>query len=138
LPRPLPELVLFLDHCLGTSIVASALRAEGIRVEVLSDHFPQYTPDEKWLPIVGERGWIVLTKDQRIRHREVERQALLRGGVGAFVLTAGEISGSQIASAFVAAYPRMRRICRDVPRPFVATISVRGEVRVLPPARRSR
>ena len=130
--------MLFRSHCLGTSIVASALRAEGSKVEILRDHFPQNTPDEVWLSSVGDRGWVVLTKDKRIRHREVEREALLRSGVAAFVLTAGEISEHDIASAFLAAYPRMRRICRDVSKPFIATVSARGAVRLLPRGRRQR
>jgi len=45
LARPLPEPVLFLDECLGSTDVPVALRAKGIRVEMLHDHFDLATLD---------------------------------------------------------------------------------------------
>jgi hypothetical protein len=45
------------------------------------------TLDIHWLPIVGQRGWIVLMRDKRIRTRTAERERLLANGVGAFCLT---------------------------------------------------
>lgn len=65
MPRALPELVLFLDHSLGASIVSAQLRASGLRVEVFRDHFPRDSPDSEGLETVGKRGWIVLTKDKQ-------------------------------------------------------------------------
>jgi hypothetical protein len=47
--------------------IGRRLAAEGLRVELHDDHFPQGTPDVVWLTEVGKRGWIVLTKDTRIR-----------------------------------------------------------------------
>ena len=79
--RPLPELTLFLDENFGTTTVADALRKAGIKVEVLADHFERGTRDETWLPEVGRRGWAVVTKDKRIRHRQVEMDALMGAGV---------------------------------------------------------
>jgi hypothetical protein len=38
-------------------------------------------------------GWVVLTKDSRIRYRSLERDALIRAGVRAFVLTARDMTG---------------------------------------------
>lgn len=72
--RPLPEPVLFLDECLGSTDVPDALRKEGIRVEMLHEHFDLATQDTTWLAEVGKRGWVVLTKDQRIRRRRVARR----------------------------------------------------------------
>ncbi|MBL8754892.1 MAG: hypothetical protein JNK15_16425 [Planctomycetes bacterium] len=87
--RPLPDPVLFLDECLGTTDVPTALRAQGVRVELLHEHFDTATQDPEWLASVGSRGWVVLTKDQRIRRRRVEIQALLSARVAAFVPPAG-------------------------------------------------
>lgn len=87
--RPLPEPVLFLDECLGTHDVAETLRAGGIAAEVLLDHFPSGTPDEIWLPEIGKRAWVVLSKDKWIRRRKIEKEALKNAHVTAFVLTSG-------------------------------------------------
>ena len=53
---------------------------------------PRQTPDDAWLPIVGERGLVVITRDKRIRYRPVELRAWLTHGVRGFVLTG---AGSQ-------------------------------------------
>ena len=50
--------------------------------------------------MAGSRGWIVLTKDERIRYRPNERRALLRSGVRAFILT-GRNSQAKMGEVFV-------------------------------------
>lgn len=129
--RPLPEPVLFLDECLGSTDVPAALRAQGIRVELLHEHFDLATPDTDWLEEVGRRGWVVLTKDQRIRRRRVEIEALMRAGVAAFVLTSGNLTGAATAAAFVAAWSRIQKTVRDHALPFVAAVDAKGGVRLL-------
>ncbi|MEZ5963459.1 MAG: hypothetical protein R3F56_06395 [Planctomycetota bacterium] len=134
--RPLPEPVLFLDACLGSTSVPAALRAHKVRVELLQDHFDASTPDHEWLSEVGRRGWVVLTKDQRIRRRRVEFDALLAARVAAFVLTSGNLSGAATAEAFARAYPRIRKKLRDYAIPFVAGVDAKGRVTMLTSAER--
>jgi len=45
--------------------------------------------DTAWLPVVGQAGLVVLTRDKRIRSRPLERQALLDHNVRACFLTSG-------------------------------------------------
>jgi PIN like domain len=131
LTRPLPEPVLFLDECLGSTDVPTALREMGIRVELLHQHFEPDIDDTDWLVEVGKRGWVVLTKDQRIRHRRAEFQALLDAGVAVFVLKSGNLTGKDTANAFVRAYPRMQKVLRDHEPPFVAGLDAAGRVTLL-------
>jgi hypothetical protein len=42
---------------------------------------PRQTPDDVWLPIIGARGLVVITRDKRIRYRPVEKRAWLTHGV---------------------------------------------------------
>lgn len=134
--RPLPDPTFFLDECLGTTEVADALRTQGIRVECLRDHFPSGTEDAVWLPAAGEHGWVVLTKDKWIRRRDMERTALEAGRVVAFVLTGGNLSGAEMARAFIKAYPRMRKLLRDHDPPFIASVTPQGVVSILTSATR--
>src|SRR3989344_8160221 len=76
--KPLDEIVSFIDRSLGRKAVATALRNAGARVEVHDDHLPQDAKDEEWLRYVGEREWVVLTQDDRIRFHYHERTALLQ------------------------------------------------------------
>ncbi len=108
-----------------------ALQHAGALVELHDDHFPHDQDDADWLPIVGHRGWLVLTKDKAIRRRELEMQALMGAGVGAFILTATGLDGPSMASAFVAALPTMTRYAHTRVRPFVASVTAIGRVSML-------
>lgn len=120
-----------MDRSLGTGTVAEALRQAGCNVEIHDRHFQQAAKDADWLREVGHRGWIVLTKDRHIRTRRNELIALLSAGVGAFVLTASDLSGTEMAAAFVRALPRMRRIVIGQTRPFIAQVSAGGTVTLI-------
>lgn len=134
--RPLPDLVLFLDECLGTVEVAEVLRTQGIRVETLLDHFPSGTLDQDWLPELGRRGWVLLTKDKDVRRRQVERDAMMQASIPSFVLAAGDLPGAAMAGAFAMAYPQMRKLVRDYLPPFVAVVRANGKVQMVTNPRR--
>jgi hypothetical protein len=98
---------------------------------VHDDHFLQDARDEEWLREVGQRGWIVLTRDDRIRYRLHERTALLQAGVRAFVLARRSLSGPAMAEAFVQALPAMRRFVERYQAPFIARVTQTGSVSLL-------
>ena len=68
-PDGLPDL--FLDRSLGGIRVPSLLRADGLRLITLSEHYgvpaDENVSDEEWLELSGEQGWVVFMKDTRIR-----------------------------------------------------------------------
>ena len=111
--------------------MADALRQAGAVVEIHDDHFPQDVHDVEWLRDVGPRGWIVLTRDDRIRHRFHERTALIQAGVRAFVLARRSLSGPAMANAFVHALPAMRRFVAQYQAPFIARVTQGGSVSLL-------
>ena len=75
---------------------------------------------------------VILTKDTRIRHRELERDALLSSGLRVFALTAGNLSGDSQARAFVRALKRILRFSR-ARGPFIATVTASGGVKRIAP-----
>jgi hypothetical protein len=107
--KPLEPIIFFIDRSLGRKIVAQALRDVGESVEIHDDHFAPDAKDAVWLVEVGRHGWIVLTKDDRIRYRVTERTALASASVRAFVLTSSQLQGAEMATAFVKALPRMKQ-----------------------------
>lgn len=121
--------VYFVDRSLGSHLVADALREAGARVEVHDHHYDQGCPDQEWLADVGSRGWVVLTKDRRIYYRQLERLAVAEARVRMFVLTAGDLGGAQMATAFVRALTAMERFAATHDPPFIATVSRDGGVR---------
>lgn len=123
--------VFFLDRSLGKIRIATALRQAGAIVHIHDDYFLPNAKDEDWLTQVGLNGWIVLTKDHRIRYRNIERAALMRAGVGAFILTVGDLQGEEMAEIFVKALPAIARFLRKHKKPFIAKVGRNGSVSML-------
>jgi len=123
--------VFFLDRCLGKGDVRQALSDAGARVEIFDAHFDQDTNDVVWLREVAKRGWIVLTKDKHLRSNPLEVRALFESGTATFVLSSGEVTGPQMGIAFVNALPDMRRFLAKFQKPFVASVTSTGKVRVV-------
>lgn len=111
-------------------MVAEALRERGLRVVVHDDHFPQATDDETWLPVVGARGWVLLTKDERLRRDSIQREILLGVGVRAFVLSDASLTGPAMAAAYVAALPRILKIAHAHRSGLIAHVTPLGGLRV--------
>lgn len=123
-----PEQIrLFLDESLDSDAVATALRDAGALVERLTDHFPKGTADEVWLERAGKEGWVVLTRDKRIRYRKLERIALKMAGVRAFVFTGGNVTIKETGQILVLALIHIRRICEKESGPFVCHIGRSGK-----------
>lgn len=89
------------------------------------------TPDTEWLPEVGRRGWVLITKDKNIRKREIELRALQESGVRAFVLTAGGLTGEEQGRVIREAMPGILRLLRRKSSSFVARITANSNVELI-------
>ena len=104
------------------------MRKSGTTVEIHDDHFPQDAKDEDWLPGVGKRGWIVLTKDSRIAKRTSERLAVANANIRMFVLASQSLPGRDMIEVFLKAFMKMQAFARENPSPFIAKVYKSGEV----------
>lgn len=84
---------LFIDRDAWSHRLDLALRAAGIAFVAHREHFDDDMPDPEWLTQVGQHGWIVLTRDQRIRNRPNELRAAREARLHVFALTSGNLSG---------------------------------------------
>jgi hypothetical protein len=113
----------FVDRSLGRHVVPDALRAAGALVHAMADVYGerigQGLDDEEWLHDAGERGWVVLMKDARIRYRPAELQVVVDHGLRAFCLTNANLRGREIAARFVTHLPRIVRIAEQKPGPYI-------------------
>jgi len=122
-----PNYTFFLDENLGGSKVCTSLRGAGLTVEMHATHFTRGTADEDWLPIVGQRKWVLLTQDKGIRHHKNEILALRKNNVRAFIVAAHGLRGEQIGPLILSVMQKMRRILSKTDPPFIAIIN-RGSV----------
>jgi hypothetical protein len=127
--KPPEPLTIFLDESLDSDSIAHALSEAGARVERLTKHFPKGTSDEEWLALAGKSGWVVLTRDKRIRYRTLERLALMAAGVRAFVFTGGNVTLGETAAVLARSVPRIRALCSREPGPFIYHFGVSGRPR---------
>ncbi len=103
-PRNPP--VFFLDRSLGKCDVPTALRDADYTYKIHDEHFPPNTPDQEWMARL-DRRWIVLTKDEKIRYRPLELQALRDAGLRVFIVICGNVRGTETARIIVDAIPRI-------------------------------
>lgn len=52
----------------------------------LRDRYPVDTKDQIWIPEVGRKGWVVVSRDQNQRRRSAEHVALLENEVKALYI----------------------------------------------------
>ena len=133
--RKPPEV--FVDRSLGRNKVPGRLREAYPDLSVIAhdDLFPQDTDDEMWLRHAGERGWIVLTKDEKIRRKPGEQRAISEANARCFCLhpTTG-MRAEQMSDVLVRALPRILAISETKERRgFVKTVDRRGRIRHLYP-----
>lgn len=114
------NVVYFTDRDLGKRF-PEILRSNGLTVERHADHFAPDTPDEAWLATIGERGWIGLTHDRRIRYKPNERAAVMRHGVGLLVIV-GAAPFPELARSFVASLPSIDHFLHRHKPPFIAKV----------------
>jgi PIN like domain len=135
MPRPKEqEPEFFVDRSLGKSIV-EGLRAVGLTVHSMADVYgekrAQRLPDEVWLRDAGKNDWIVLTKDDAIRRRPAERDALIGAAVRVFCLTNRSLRGVEQTERFVSNRHRIIRQARK-PGPYIYGVYERGLKRLWP------
>ena len=124
--RPPEQIIYFIDRCLGRG-VASALAQAGVDVRYHDDCFPEDAKDAEWLPEVGAKGWIVITKDKNIRRTPIELEATIAAKLRLFVLAgAGNKTGTQTAELILEQRSRIERTARKTPAPFIAGVTQTG------------
>ena len=126
--RRRPNPTFLFDQCLGSRRLAEAYVAQGCKkILLLADKFPVDADDQVWLAEAGRRRWVVLTKDRLIRKRRLELLAVHNSKARVFVLSGGNLSAADLVDAFVAALPKILKICHQR-GPFIATVTPAGAV----------
>ncbi len=132
-PPPPPEF--FIDRSLGRHHLAAALTDCGLVVHTLASVYgeerAQTVSDDEWLAFAGARGWVVLMKDDAIRRRPAEIEALRVAGVRAFCLTNANLRAADQSERFVTNRHRMiQRAAKS--GPFIDGVYADGLKRLWP------
>lgn len=131
----LSRLEIFCDRSLGRLKVPQRLRQLHPHVIAHDEVFAQDTDDDVWLEAAGRNGWVVLTRDDKIRYTAGARNKILDGGVRCFLLhPTTDMTGEEMAEVLAAALPKILRIVESSPsRGFIKGINRHGRIRHLFP-----
>jgi len=118
----------FLDRNLGKKAFARALREAGLIVQIHDDHFAVDSPDAEWLRVVGQKRWVVITNDRRMRYRPLEWMTFLNYGIRAFTFTSGSLTARKMVEIFLKARNQIFRLLDEKDKAFIAKMSQSGDV----------
>lgn len=118
--------VYFCDRNLGKKF-GLRLRGLGLEATLHDERFPQDYPDEKLIPDVA-KDFILLTLDENLRYRPVERAAILRYKAQVIFLPNPKQRHKdwllEVADEFFQAQPKLRAfLSRNAP-PFAARFHI--------------
>ena len=109
-----------------------ALRVAGVEIRVHDELFPQGTQDVDWLREAGANRWVVITRDDRIRYNQLEKQAVIAARLRFFSITSSSLTGEEAAALILSAVGKMSRLCRQhSKRGFIAKISRGPDVKII-------
>ena len=113
-------MIFFFDRSVGTSIPrALGLLRLPVQVEYHEIHFPPSEQDDRWLPLVGSWGWIVIGQDYKYHLMPNELTAAKQYEVGCFYLWGAEATRWETMRVFAKAYDKIADAATNTPRPFV-------------------
>jgi len=123
--------VIFIDRSIPRS-VADALKLVGREdVRWLEDEFAHNTPDEVWIPVVAERGWVAISRDKKIRTRMRQRSLVREYGLGCFILQQRQnLTRWDYLKLLAANLDEWERKAASTPRPFMFLVGSDGTARL--------
>jgi PIN like domain len=122
--------VIFFDRSIPRG-VAEAVKQVREDACWLEDVFEEgWIKDREWIPEVGARGWLVISKDKKIRTRPEERRAVKENNVGCFILNYKQpLNRWEILKLVTSTLDEMEEKFANTPRPFMFLIDRNGRFR---------
>ena len=85
-----------------------------------------------WLAEVGAQRWVTITRDDRIRYNQLEKQAVIAARLRFFSITSSSLTGEEAAVLILSALDKMSRLCRRHSKHgFIAKISRGPDVKII-------
>jgi hypothetical protein len=119
--------VIFVDRSVPKG-VAEALKRVRDDVCWLEDVFEEgWIKDREWIPEIGAREWLVISKDKKIRTRQEERRAVKENNVGCFILNYKQpLNRWEILKLVASTLDEMEEKFANTKRPFMYLIDRNG------------
>ncbi|MGX7678167.1 PIN-like domain-containing protein [Jatrophihabitans sp. DSM 45814] len=127
------EPFVFIDRSLGRIKVPELLRAGGIKLVTLAEHYgrplDEDVNDPTWITDASQEDWILFMKDARIRRRPAEKEAIISSRARCFCLSDGNIGFAEMAHRYLTNWRAIVE-ASAIPGPFLYSVRLRGIVRL--------
>jgi hypothetical protein len=77
------------------------------------------TPDDVWIPIAAQEGWVIITRDSRIQHHRAEIAAVRTHNAKLVALTGADARSTWLQLEIVMSQWRRIEALVDQPGPFI-------------------
>lgn len=122
--------MIFIDRSIPRGVAEQLRHICDDTVIFLDERFPPDTPDREWLAVAGREGWLVISRDKRIRRRPGEREAILENGVGCFILGwRKNLTRAAYLDVLAGSLDEMQALFAETPRPFIYVVNAAGTMR---------
>jgi predicted nuclease of predicted toxin-antitoxin system len=115
----------FFDNNLSYRLV-DGLKAFGEDVVHLTEYFSADEKDTVWLEYIGQNGWVLITRDEKIRWNPAELAAFRRNRVGAFFLGGKNKSGWDLIQQIIRVWPTINDYAEHTNKPYAFRIPPNG------------
>ena len=120
-------MILLCDEDIGTG-VPKALTLVGYKAKSLYGLHLAGRPDEDWLAIAGQKGWLVFSENKKILKVPIERDAVIREKVGIIFLTNGSEYNHKVLKLLLTKWDTLELLWLTLERPFVRFLSPNGRL----------
>ena len=122
--------MIFVDRSIPRGVAEELRGLCDDTVIFLDERFPPDTPDREWLAVAGQEGWLVISRDKRIRRRPGEREAIRANGVGCFILGwRKNLTREEYVDVLATSLDEMQARFEETPRPFIFVVDANGNMR---------
>ena len=123
-------IILFFDKNTGTGI-PKALRElkPPFKVEYHERHFKKDEDDDRWLPVVGAKKWIVIGHDRKFHENQNELDAIKKYKIGCFYLWGAEATKWEKVKLFFKACDNIMLTAMSTKRPFIYSVKKNGNLK---------
>jgi PIN like domain len=88
-----------------------------------SEGFAASTPDDEWLNIVGEKGWVVCSHDAKWQSETAALKAIQQHKIGCFYLHGASSIGFFKLKSLAHNYDKIKKVCDNEKRPFIYRVT---------------
>ena len=130
-----PDRTIYLDENLSKNLAPELRRYVEWRVEVHVDHYPpdkipkgESIPDTEVLKKCGENGWILITRDDKMRLVPDNQEIAEKYATQVFLFPSGNYRGGEYLAALVAGRHKILKFAGRFRGPFWARVCMTGDV----------